>query len=303
MSRIAVIGMGTMGAPMALNLVSAGHDVVVHNRTRAREEPVAAQGAARAASPREAAQGAEVVLVCVSDTPDVEHVLFGAEDGALHGLAGGTLVIDCSTVSPEGTREFARRLHEKDVGFVDAPVSGGSEGAIAGTLAIMCGGTEEDVARARPILDVVGARVTHVGPVGAGQIAKAVNQVVISGTYQAVAEGVALAAKAGADPKKVVAAIAGGAAGSWVLEHRADNMIEDRYPLGFRVRLHRKDLGIALDTARASGAFLPVASYVAASEDALIAQGFGDEDMSALARAVRHASHLAPGPLDANVAD
>ena len=284
-----------MGGPMARNLLTAGCDVVVHNRTREREEPLEAAGATRAQSPRDAA-AAGVVLICVSDTPDVEHVLFG-DEGVAHGIAEGGLVIDCSTISPGATRRMADRLRDMGVGLVDAPVSGGSEGAIKGTLAVMCGGAEADIARARPFLEIVGGAVTHVGPSGAGQVTKAVNQVVISGTYQAVAEGVALAAKAGVDPARVVEAIGGGAASSWVLANRADNMITDSYPLGFRVRLHRKDLGIALETARETGTVLPNAGYVASMEDGLIAQGHGDEDMSAIARIVRRNSGIPDGPI------
>jgi len=280
---------------MARNLLTAGCDVVVHNRTREREEPLEAAGATRAQSPRDAA-AAGVVLICVSDTPDVEHVLFG-DEGVAHGIAEGGLVIDCSTISPGATRRMADRLRDMGVGLVDAPVSGGSEGAIKGTLAVMCGGAEADIARARPFLEIVGGAVTHVGPSGAGQVTKAVNQVVISGTYQAVAEGVALAAKAGVDPARVVEAIGGGAASSWVLANRADNMITDSYPLGFRVRLHRKDLGIALETARETGTVLPNAGYVASMEDGLIAQGHGDEDMSAIARIVRRNSGIPDGPI------
>jgi len=293
--KISVIGLGTMGAPMASHLLAAGHEVSVHNRTRTREEALADQGARRAETPAAAAQDADVVLICVSDTPDVEAVLLAAETGVIAGIPDGALVIDCSTVSPEGARRFAATLAERSIGFVDAPVSGGSEGAIKGTLAVMCGGSEADMSRARPVLEIIGGVVTHVGPVGCGQIAKAVNQVVLAGVYQGVAEGVALAHKAGADPAQVVAAISGGAAASWVLDNRAGNMMADDYPLGFRVRLHRKDLGIGLDTARAVGLPLPVASYVATQEDGLIAQGHGDEDMSAIARTVRRGGGIDDG--------
>lgn len=292
---IAVIGLGTMGGPMASNLLAAGCDVVVHNRTREREQPFEEAGARRAASPAEAA-AAGVVLICVSDTPDVEEILFG-DDGVEKGIAEGGLIIDCSTISPAATRRMAERFAARGVGFVDAPVSGGSEGAVKGTLAIMCGGAEAEIERARPFLEIIGGAVTHVGPSGAGQVAKAVNQVVISGTYQAVAEGVTLAHKAGVDPARVVEAIAGGAAASWILDHRSRNMISDEYPLGFRVRLHRKDLGIALETARETGTVLPTAGYVASMEDGLISQGHGDEDMSALARVVRRTSGVPDGPI------
>jgi 3-hydroxyisobutyrate dehydrogenase len=303
--KIAVIGLGTMGAPMAANLLKAGFKVVVHNRTRAREEALALQGAARAASPKEAASGADVVLTCVSDTLDAEQVILDEKTGVIAGAAGsaaagmsrGALVIDCSTIAPAGARRIASRLSEKGVGFVDAPVSGGSEGAIKATLAIMCGASDDDFLRAKPVLEKIGKSVVHVGPVGCGQIAKAVNQIVIAGTYQSIAEGLCFAKKAGADPARVVAAIENGAAQSWVMANRSKNMRDDRYPLGFRVKLHRKDLGIALQTAREVGLPLPSASYVATVEDGLIAQGHGDEDMSAIARAVRRNGAIPDGPM------
>jgi 3-hydroxyisobutyrate dehydrogenase len=295
--KVAVIGLGTMGAPMAANLLKGGCRVVVHNRTRMREEPLALQGAARAASPREAAAAADAVLTCVSDTPDAEQTILDTESGVIAGVPRGGLVIDCSTIAPSAARRIAAALAEKGAGFVDAPVSGGSEGAVKATLAIMCGGSEKDFRRARPLLERIGRSIVHVGPVGCGQIAKAVNQIVIAGTYQSIAEGLCFAKKAGADPGRVVAAIENGAAQSWVLANRSKNMREDRYPLGFRVRLHRKDLAIALQTAREVGLTMPVASYVATVEDGLIAQGHGDEDMSALARAVRRAAAIPDGPM------
>ena len=294
---IAVIGMGTMGAPMARNLLKAGHSVVVHNRTREREEPLAAEGASRAASPAEAARNADIVLSCVSDTPDVERVLLDPEIGAINGLREGGLVIDCSSIAPAATRDIAARFREKGIGYVDAPVSGGSEGAIKGTLAIMCGGTEADFERARPVLEVLGAKITRIGDVGAGQIAKVANQVVIAGTFLALGEALTLAHRAGADPEKVVEAIGGGVAGSWILQNRSGNMLNDTYPLGFRTRLHRKDLGIALDTARTFEVPVHVASLVATLEDGLIAQGYGDEDMSNLARCVRQGAGVPDGPM------
>jgi 3-hydroxyisobutyrate dehydrogenase len=295
--KIAVIGLGTMGAPMAANLLKAGFRVVVHNRTRAREEALTLQGAARAANPREAAAGADAVLTCVSDTPDAERVILDEKEGVIAGATRGSLVIDCSTIAPAGARKIAARLAEKGIGFVDAPVSGGSEGAIKATLAIMCGASEEDFQRAKGVLETIGRSVVHVGPVGCGQIAKAVNQIVIAGTYQSIAEGLCFAKKAGADPARVVAAIENGAAQSWVLANRSKNMREDHYPLGFRVRLHRKDLAIALQTAREVGLPLPVGSYVASMEDGLIAQGHGDEDMSAIARIVRRNGAIPDGPM------
>lgn len=295
---IAVIGLGTMGAPMAANLLAAGRDVIVHNRTRSRETALVEAGASAAESPADAASRADVVLICVSDTPDVEAVLLDEKRGAIAGLTAGKLVIDCSTISPDVTRRIAERLATLDVGFVDAPVSGGSEGAVKGTLAVMCGGSSTDFERALPWLQCVGRAITHVGPVGSGQVTKAVNQVVISGTYQAVAEGVALASRLGVDPRRVVEAIGGGAAASWVLDNRAENMIRDDYPLGFRVRLHRKDLRIAIESGERAGVDMTLARLVASREDELIEAGHGDEDMSAVARCVRRRSGLADGAIE-----
>ena len=295
--RIAVIGLGTMGAPMAENLIKAGFEVTVQNRTRSREEALEALGAARAATPAAAASDAEIILTCVSDTPDVERVLLDPEIGAINGLKEGGLVIDCSSIAPEATRDVAEQFRARGIGFVDAPLSGGSEGAIRGTLTVMCGGSEEDFERARPILQVIGSKITRIGPVGCGQIAKVANQVVIAGTYMALGEALTLAFRAGADPEKVVEAIGGGVAGSWILNNRSGKMLQDDYPLGFRLRLHRKDLGIALDTAREFKVPIAVASLVATIEDSLIAQGYGDEDMSNLARFVRKGAGLPDGPM------
>jgi 3-hydroxyisobutyrate dehydrogenase len=291
--RIGFIGLGTMGAPMAARLLEAGHALTVHNRTRAREQPLADGGARRAATPSEAARDAELLITMVSDTPDVEAVLFGAE-GAADALTPGTVVLDMSTIAPEAARGFHARLAERDVALLDAPVSGGSEGAQQGTLSIMVGGDGAALARVRPVLDVLGSTITHVGPSGAGQIAKAMNQVIVAGTYAAVAEGLALGVAAGIDVEAAHRAIAGGAAGSWGLTHRGPNMLRNAYPLGFRVRLHRKDLGIALDAAQDVGVPLPLAAYVAQLETGLIKRGFVDEDVSAIARVVREQSGIDP---------
>lgn len=293
--KVGFVGLGTMGAAMAARLVAAGHDVVVHNRTRAREEPLAALGARRAPHPAAAADGAELVVVIVSDTPDVADVVFGP-NGVVHGAAAGALIVDMSTIAPGATRRYAERAAETGVGWLDAPVSGGSEGARLGTLSIMIGGASADLERARPVLEAMGTTITHVGPVGAGQLAKAMNQVVIAGTYAAVAEGIVLGLKAGIDVEAALRALAGGAAGSWGLVHRGPNVVRNDYPLGFRVRLHRKDLGIALDAAREAGAPLPVAALVEQWETGLIARGHGDEDVSAIGRIVRGLAGLDDGP-------
>ncbi|RKY16151.1 MAG: NAD(P)-dependent oxidoreductase [Planctomycetota bacterium] len=290
-TRVGFCGLGTMGAAMAANVARAGFPLTVWNRTPGRAEAPLAAGATEATSPATAAAASDVVVICVSDTPDVEAVLFG-QGGLTGGLAQGALVIDCSTIAPAATREFAERLAESGVGFVDAPVSGGSEGAEKGTLTIMVGGSDEDVARAQPVLEAMGASITHMGPSGAGQATKAVNQVILSGVYLGVAEGMVLAMKSGLDAGKVAEALAGGAAGSWVLNNRSSRMIEDEYPLGFRIALHLKDLGIALEQAREVGAALPVAAMAAQIEAGLVARGHGDDDNSALARAIREWSGL-----------
>jgi len=289
--KVGFIGMGTMGAAMARNLLKAGHEVTVHNRTREREEPVVTAGARRAGSPKEAAGDAEIVITCVSDTPDVEAVVLG-ENGIIQGARAGALVVDMSTISPSVTRRIGAELAKKGIRFLDAPVSGGSEGAQKATLTIMVGGDAADVAKAMPVLSAMGKSITHVGPTGAGQFTKAINQVIIAGVYLAVAEGMALGLKAGLDMEKVVQALAGGAAGSWVLNFRSANMIKNEYPLGFRVRLHRKDVAIATEAARELGVFLPSTALVEQIENGLISQGYGDEDVSAIARLIRRHSGL-----------
>lgn len=289
--KIAFIGMGTMGVGMSLNILKAGHEVSVHNRTREKEEAVAKEGAHRAESPRKAAEGAEIIVTMVSDTPDVEEVVLGAE-GVIHGAPQGAIVIDMSTISPAATRQMAEALGKKGIKMLDAPVSGGPEGANNGTLAIMVGGDAADFKKALPILEVMGKTVTHVGPIGAGQITKAINQIIISGTYLTVAEGLTLGMKAGLDMEKVITAISGGAASSWVLHNRGINVVNNTYPLGFRVKLHHKDLGIALETARELAVTLPATALVEQIENGLIASGYGDDDVSAIGRAIRKQSGL-----------
>ena len=293
MDRIGFIGLGTMGAAMAANVARAGFPLTAWNRTEGRAPELADLGAAFAASPAEVARQSDIVVLCVSDTPDVEAVLFGG-DGVAAGAREGTLVVDCSTIAPSGSWRFAERLDALGLAMVDAPVSGGSEGARNATLTIFVGGNERDVERARPVLTAIGRTITHVGPIGAGQAVKAVNQVILAGVYVGVAEGIALAIKAGLDVEQVIDALGGGAAQSWVLANRAGRMLDNDYPLGFKLALHRKDLGIALGLADETGANLPVSELAAGLEDALVADGHGDEDMSALARQIRTRSGL-PG--------
>jgi 3-hydroxyisobutyrate dehydrogenase len=291
MERVGFVGLGTMGSAMAANLARAGFPLSVWNRTPGRASDLVAQGATEAPTASDLAANSDVIVICVSDTPDVESALFGP-DGIADGVRSGSLVIDCSTIAPSAERTSAQRLRERGVGFVDAPVSGGSEGAQKGTLTIFVGGSPEDFGRAQPVLAAMGKTITHLGPVGAGQAAKAVNQVIIAGTYLGLAEGLVLGIKAGLDPEQLVQALSGGAARSWVLENRASRMIANDYPLGFKVALHLKDLMIALGLGRETGAALPVAALTSQIESGLVAQGHGDEDVSAVARTIRSLSGL-----------
>jgi 3-hydroxyisobutyrate dehydrogenase len=288
---VAFLGLGTMGAAMAANLARAGFTVTAWNRTPGRAEDLGQLGVTMAATPAEAVSKADIVVICVSDTPDVEAVLFGP-DGVVEGARPGTLVVDCSTIAPSGSWDFAARLRQRELAMVDAPVSGGSEGARNATLTIFVGGDAADVERATPVLAALGRTITHVGPIGAGQAVKAVNQVILAGAYLGVAEGIVLAIKAGLDVEQVVAALGGGAAQSWVLANRSGRMIDNDYPLGFKVALHHKDLGIALGLAAQLGAVLPVSALAAQLEAGLIANGHADDDMSALARSIRGLSGL-----------
>lgn len=273
---------------MAANLLAKGFALTVHNRHREREMALAAAGARRAATPAQAAQAAAVLALCLSDDTAVAEVLLGrgadSVNAALAGLVPGSLVVDFSTIAPATSRAVAAALAERGVAYLDAPVTGGTEGARAGSLSVLVGGEAADLERVRPVLEAVGRTITHLGPVGAGQEAKAVNQVLVAGCYAAVAEALALGQRLGLPMQAVRLALVDGAAGSWALEHRGGSMLRGEFPLGFRVRLHRKDLAIALEAAAAAGLELPLARQVAAMEDDLIAAGHGDEDVSALAR-------------------
>jgi 3-hydroxyisobutyrate dehydrogenase len=289
--RIGFLGLGTMGAAMAGHLVRSGRTVTVWNRTPGRAADLVEAGATEADSPAAVAGASDVVLLCVSDTPDVEAVLFGT-GGVAEAARRGLLVIDCSTIAPGATRAMAGRLAEAGVDLADAPVSGGSEGAQKATLTIFVGAEPAVFERARPILEVIGKTITHVGPVGSGQAVKAVNQVILAGTYLGVAEGIVLALKAGLDVDQVVGALGGGAAQSWVLANRSGRMLANDYPLGFKVALHLKDLGIALGLAAESGVELPVTELCAEIERGLVDAGHADDDMSAVARRIRALADL-----------
>ena len=289
--RVGFVGLGTMGGAMAANVARAGFEVTAWNRTQGRASELAELRVVLADSPAAVASASDVIVTIVSDTPDVEAVLFGPE-GVAAGAASGALVVDMSTISPSATRDFAARLAEQGVAMLDAPVSGGSEGAKKGTLTIFVGGDASDLERARPALEAMGTTITLVGPIGSGQAVKAVNQVILAGTYLGVAEGIVLAIKAGLDVEQVVSALSGGAAQSWVLANRSGRMLENDYPLGFKVALHRKDLGIALQLARETGTALPISALCEQIEAGLIGKGHANDDMSAVARAIRELSGL-----------
>ena len=291
-----MVGLGALGLPMAINLQAAGYSLRVHTRSRSAEKDPGLAASRACATPAEAASSCEALLLCVSDDAAVEAVLWG-ENGAGPALAAGSLVIDCSTVSPACARALAERLAARGIRFIDAPVTGGTEGAKAGTLTVLCGGTSADLERARPLLEVIGGSIHHFGPVGAGQQVKAINQVLVAGSYAAVAEAIALGQHLGLAMEPVVAALRQGAAGSWALEHRATAMLNDSYPLGFKLALHHKDLEIALATAADAGLELPLTAAVRDQEQALMRQGLGDADVSALRRSLPPATAPLDSPL------
>jgi len=284
---LAFIGLGALGTPMAANLLRAGHPLRVHNRTPHAAEALLASGAEWAASPAQAAAAADCLCLCLSDDAAVRTVLLGADStdptAAIVGLQPGSLVIDFSTISPATSQAMATALQQRGVGYIDAPVTGGTEGARAGTLSVLVGAAAADLRRARPLLQVVGDRISHLGPVGAGQQAKAVNQVLVAGSYAAAAEAVALAQRLELPMDALLAALRPGAAGSWALSHRADGMVQGHYPLGFKLALHRKDLAIAQRAAAAVDLDLPITNQVASMEDGLIHRGHGERDVSVLA--------------------
>jgi 3-hydroxyisobutyrate dehydrogenase-like beta-hydroxyacid dehydrogenase len=280
---VSFIGLGALGAPMACNLLAAGFPLTVHNRTRSGELPLQQQGAQVAASPGQAAAAAQVHALCLSDGAAVRQVVLG-EQGLLAGAQRGGVIVDFSTIDAATTLELAAAAQQRGLHWLDAPVTGGTEGARLGTLSVLVGGDAAVLERVRPLLQAVGRTITHLGACGAGQRAKAVNQVLVAGSYAAVAEALALGQRLGLPMPQLVAALQDGAAGSLALRHRAETMLQQRFPLGFKLQLHRKDLGIALAEAQAVGLELPISTQVASIEDALIAAGYADEDVSALLR-------------------
>ena len=287
--KVGFIGLGIMGKPMAKNLIEAGHELVVYNRTREKAEELEGSGAAVAASPKEVAERSDVVITMLPDSPQVEEVLAG-EDGVFEGIREGALIVDMSTISPVVTEELAAKAKEKGASMLDAPVSGGDVGAIEGTLSIMVGGSEEDFERAWPLFEVMGGTVTHVGPSGAGQVVKAANQIVVALTIEAVSEALVLGSKAGVEPEKILAVLGGGLAGNKVMEAKREKMLTHSFDPGFRIVLHHKDLGIALAAGREYGVTLPVTAVVDQMLQDLKMRGRGDRDHSALLTLIEEAS-------------
>ncbi|NTA83827.1 2-hydroxy-3-oxopropionate reductase [Agrobacterium tumefaciens] len=280
--KIGFIGLGVMGRPMAEHLINAGHDLFVH-RVKDASQYLVTAGAKAMQTPYDVAQNADVLILMLPDTPDVEDVLFG-EEGAANGLKPGTLVIDMSSISPLVTKEIAERLEQATCEFVDAPVSGGEVGAKNASLTIMVGGSVAAFERALPLFNLMGKSITHVGGVGDGQTAKVANQIIVGLTIEAVAEALLFARQAGADPAKVRAALMGGFAGSRILELHGQRMIERAFEPGFRIRLHRKDLALALDAAKRINVALPNTAATAQLMNSAIALGDGEKDHSGLTR-------------------
>lgn len=282
---VGFIGLGIMGSGMAANLLKAGHDLVVWNRTGSRATPLVELGAHVAASPAEVAERCDVVMICVSDTPDVEAVLTGGH-GILDGITAGSVVIDHSTISPDATMRFASLVEQKSAHWLDAPISGGSEGAVNGTLSIMVGGDEAQVERVMPLLEAVGSTITHVGGQGAGQLVKVVNQILVVGNQLAVSEALLVAQAGGLDLAKTLNAVKGGAAGSWMLANRGPQMIERDWRPGFTIDLQQKDLRLVLEAADNLGVPIPGTSLVFHMYRALQNQGLGSEGNHALVKAL-----------------
>ena len=285
--QIGFVGLGIMGHGMAHNLLKAGFSVRVWNRTSSRMDDVVAAGAQAGASPADVAAGSDITVVCVSDTPDVEAVVLG-DNGIIHGAKPGSLVVDCSTISPATTKEIAALLQEKGIHMLDAPISGGSEGAVNGTLSIMVGGNADDFARAMPVFEAMGTTITHVGDTGAGQTVKLVNQVLVVGNCLAMCEALMLAEAGGVDLKKTYDAVRNGAAGSWMFTNRAPQIIDRDWRPGFTVALQQKDIRLVLAEADNLGTPLPGTALIFNLFRTLEAQGLGEEGNHALVKALEN---------------
>ncbi|MGF1472377.1 MAG: 2-hydroxy-3-oxopropionate reductase [Rubrobacteraceae bacterium] len=287
--RIGFIELGIMGKPMAHNLGEAGYEMVVLDHGQEPMDELADEGAETAETPREVAEKSDIIITMLPDSPQVREVV-ADEGGILEGIKGGTLVIDMSTISPGVTEELAAAIEEKGATMLDGPVSGGDVGAIEGTLSIMVGGNVEDFKRAKPLFDVMGGTVNHVGPTGAGQVTKAANQVVVALTIEAVSEALVLGARGGVAPEKILDVLGGGLAGNKVMEVKREKFLSHDFSPGFRSELHHKDLGIALAAAREYGVALPVTAIVDQMLLTMKKKGWGGEDHSALLRVIEDLS-------------
>jgi 2-hydroxy-3-oxopropionate reductase len=288
--KVGFIGLGIMGGPMAKNLIEAGYELTVQNRSREKAEEFAEDsGATAAKTPKEVAENSDIIITMLPDSPDVEAVVAGG-DGVLEGMQPGSLLVDMSTISPVVTEGLAAKVEEKGAAMLDAPVSGGDVGAIEGTLSIMVGGDGADFERAKPLFEVMGKTVTHVGATGAGQVVKAANQVVVALTIEAVSEALVLASKGGVAPEKVLDVLGGGLAGNKVMEVKKEKFLSHTFEPGFRSELHHKDLGIALSAGREYGVALPVTAIVDQMLSAMKKKGWGGEDHSALLRIIEDLS-------------
>jgi 2-hydroxy-3-oxopropionate reductase len=288
--RIGFVGLGIMGEPMARNLMGAGHELVLYNRTQRKAEELVAEGGAEVAySPAEVARKSDITITMLPGPPEVEEVVTG-EAGLLKNAREGSLVVDMSTSSPVLARKLARLARERGVGVLDAPVSGGVVGAIEGTLSIMVGGEEADFVRTKPLFEAMGKTVTHVGPTGAGQVTKAANQVVVALTIEAVSEALVLGSAGGVSPEKILDVLSGGLAGNKVMEVKREKFLSHTFEPGFRSELHHKDLGIALAAGREYGVVLPVTAIVDQMLLSMRKKGWGGEDHSALLRVIEDLS-------------
>lgn len=285
--RVGFVGLGIMGQGMARNLLKAGFQVKIWNRTASKMEALVAEGAQASATPAEVAANSDIVVTCVSDTPDVEAVILG-DNGIIHGAHPGLLVIDCSTISPQATRDIAAQLAAQGVQMLDAPVSGGSEGAAKGTLTIMVGGADADYERALPVFRAMGKTITHIGPIGTGQIVKLVNQILVVGNCLAMCEALLLAEAGGVDLQKTYDAISQGAAGSWMFTNRAPQIIRRDWRPGFMISLQQKDLRLVLDAADELGVPLPGTSLIFNLYRTLEARGLSAEGNHGLIKALEN---------------
>lgn len=292
--RIGFAGLGIMGQGMAANILKQKHPLTVWNRTKKRTEKIENEGAKVVNTPAELASQSDIIIVCVSDTPDVEEVVLG-EHGIIHGIEPGKLVVDMSTISPKATRDMAAALQEKGASMLDAPISGGSEGAANGSLSIMVGGEASDFERALPVFQAMGKTVTHVGPIGAGQTVKLVNQILVVVTALGVSEALVFAEAGGLDLDKTLAAVSGGAAGSWMLSNRGPQVVERDWRPGFTIDLQQKDLRLALEAAHELGVPLMGTSIVHQLYQSLQRQGLGLEGNHALVKAIEKMSGVEVG--------